>query len=129
MPPAEGDAHPAAMSGHVAIGTLASLLKDVVAMPEMRHRLDLIHSQETPVQFAFGVTPPPSPRGPSSANIAQYGPTDGTKGIKEEAVPEPPPPSLPVIKRTARQEERFDKFQAQIDQKKQIEVKKKLTRA
>merc|ERR1719335_219224 len=110
MPPAEGDAHPAAMSGHVAIGTLASLLKDVVAMPEMRHRLDLIHAQETPVQFAFGVTPPPSPRGPSSANIAEFGPTEGARGVQEDAIPAPPPDTLPEIKRTPEQEARFNAF-------------------
>jgi hypothetical protein len=118
----------AEMTEAVAIGTLASILKDVVAMPEMRHRLDLIHSQETPVEFAFGVTPPPSPRGPSTANIAQYGPTDGTKGLKEEAVPEPPPPSLPEIIRTASEEERFEHYQTRLEQEKQKEVKKRLTR-
>ena len=48
------EAHPPEMSESVAVGTLATILKDVVAMPEMRQRLDLIHNQETPVQFAFG---------------------------------------------------------------------------
>merc|ERR1719214_547498 len=104
------------MTEAVAIGTLGSLLKDVVAMPEMRHRLDLIHSQETPVQFAFGVTPPPSPRQPSTATIAQYGPTDGTKGINEEAIPKPPSPKLPAIERTTRQEERFEKFRRRVEE-------------
>merc|ERR1719478_1272672 len=109
------EVHAAAMSEGVAIGTLATLLKDVVSMPEMRHRLDLIHSQETPVQFAFGVTPPPSPRGPSTATIARYGPTEGTKGINEEAMPQPPPPKRPEITRTKKQEERFEEFQQAIE--------------
>jgi hypothetical protein len=118
----------AEMTEAVAIGTLASLLKDVVAMPDMRHRLELIHAQETPVQFAFGVSPPPSPRGPSSANIAAYGPTEGRKGVNEEAVPEPPAAKLPEITRTARQEARFEEFHEAIESAKQKEVKKRMTR-
>ena len=108
--------HPPEMSESVAVGTLATILKDVVAMPEMRQRLDLIHNQETPVQFAFGVTPPPSPRQPSAVTIAQYGPTDGRKGINEEAIPKPPSPKLPAIERTTRQEERFEMFQRRIEE-------------
>jgi hypothetical protein len=113
----EGDVqHPPEMSEFVAVGTLATILKDVVAMPEMRQRLDLIHNQETPVQFAFGVTPPPSPRQPSAVTIARYGPTDGRKGINEEAIPKPPSPKLPAIERTTRQEERFEKFQRRVEE-------------
>merc|ERR1719240_2552741 len=117
------------MSEQVAVGTLGTILKDVIAMPEMRYRLDLIHSQESPVQFAFGVTPPPSPRGPSAPAIAQYGPTDGTKGINEDAVPQPPPPTLPEIKRSDMQQERFEEFQAEIERASaKVEEARRLTR-
>merc|ERR550514_655990 len=96
-------------------------------MPEMRHRLDLIHSQETPVEFAFGVSPPPSPRGPSTANIAAYGPTDGTKGFNEEPVPAPPPAQRPAIQRTAEQDARFVEYAKRVEAEKETEKKRRPT--
>ena len=62
------------------------------------------------------MTPPPSPRQPSAVTIARYGPTDGRKGINEEAIPKPPSPKLPAIERTTRQEERFEMFQRRIEE-------------
>jgi hypothetical protein len=97
----------------VAIGVLSQLVKDVVASAEMLRNVELIQDQEVPVQFAFGVSPPPSPRGPAATAVARDGPTD-----PGDAVLEPPPaPTPPVLEMTDEQKSRAQKHKDKTKEK------------
>lgn len=85
---------PPPLAPEVLCGVLEAAFRDVVASDNLLDRVRALHGQQIPHQYAFGVSPPPSPRGAGGPAVAKFGPGDEGEDVARDVPPRLECPAL-----------------------------------